>query len=467
MPTVLDFAEEDTRLRKESTNEKSGACPNAFSGKCSKRTDGFRVKWKNGKWSFMCRGCWDSQEIVKEGKRAGQRRGWGDAIDYLRHFRGMPFQQAKAMCEGQETPASVPVQEIHPYLTDEWQRATQRAMEEHIARLWSAEDTLALDYARSRGLDDQTIRQFQLGYSIHKGIPRLMIPSVNEGRYVTIYRRDLRADIPKDERWRDAPGGTKNELYLADILTRRQEYPVVLCEDAFSALSIWQECSDLVNVVATGSANCCQNVKWLARLALAPLVLVALDADASGDKESKYWLDRLKNARRTRPLLKDPNDMHCAGYDLREWITGVLTNVTQPIADTASDNLLVCSDCKRNDTNPDETFIYDNDGILFCPQCWDRRELPAVTFTPDPEQENPPPMEQVLLHIEHVDAIKALMRGEIDGPIFLREVPPSWSQDEWMKDVAKEYEALYRKGEQAKARMFLEHISRLTRVKAS
>jgi hypothetical protein len=86
-------------------------------------------------------------------------------------------------------------------------------------------------------------------------------------------------------------------------------------------------------------------------------------------------------------LLKDPNDMHCAGYDLREWITGVLTNVTQPIADTASDNLLVCSDCKRKDTNPDETFIYDDDGVLFCPQCWDRRELPAVTFTPDPEDE--------------------------------------------------------------------------------
>jgi hypothetical protein len=187
MLTVLDLAQEDTQLKKASINEQAGPCPNAFSGKCSKRTDGFRVKWNNGKWAFMCRGCWDSQEILKEGKRTGQRRGWGDAIDYLRHFRGMPFQQAKATCEGQETPASVPVQEMHPYLTDEWQRATQRAMEGYSKRLWDETDTTALDYARSRGLTDDTIKQFQFAYSLKGGIPRLMIPSMNDGRYVAIY----------------------------------------------------------------------------------------------------------------------------------------------------------------------------------------------------------------------------------------------------------------------------------------
>jgi Toprim-like len=465
MLTVLDLAQEDTQLKKASINEQAGPCPNAFSGKCSKRADGFRVKWNNGKWAFMCRGCWDSQEILKEGKRAGQRRGWGDAIDYLRHFRGMSFRQAQEMVNGQESHVRAPIEEQKRYLTDAWQDTTARAMKGHSAHLWDEADIAALDYARSRGITDDMIRQFQLGYSTVDDVPRLLIPSINEGRYVAIYRRDLRADIPKDKRWMDAPGGTKSELYLGDMLTTRPDYPVVLCEDAISAISLYQECGDLVNVVATGGASCARTIKWLARLALAPRVLVALDADADGDKWAKWWLDRLKNAERMRPLLKDPNDMHCAGYDLREWITGVLTDVTQPMEVDALPDLLVCSDCKRKDTNPDETFIYDNDGVLFCPQCWDRRELPAVTFTPDPEQ--------ILDHIERVDAIRVLVRGEIEGPLFLpanaskiREIPRDWSESQWRDTILQEYQELHRKGEQAKAQAILDRVAR-RRTKAS
>jgi len=128
----------------------------------------------------------------------------------------------------------------------------------------------------------------------------------------------LRPDCPKDERWKNAKGSSTDELYMADCL--RMKRPTVLTEGPLDALSVVQECSDIVNVVATTGVQCGQNVANLARLALMPLVLVALDADAAGDKESKWWLERLPNARRLRPFLPDINDMLLDNWDIRAWI---------------------------------------------------------------------------------------------------------------------------------------------------
>jgi Toprim-like/Zinc-binding domain of primase-helicase len=320
MIDVLSLAEQETHLQKVAVNEVAGPCPKCLG------TDRFRVRYSRdtGTWSFMCRSCWDAGQYLPE---KGRKRGWGDAIDYLRHYRGMSFQAAWALVNGQEGKTEYRTPTQPRSLTPEWQAATHKAMQAHQARLWS-NDTLALEYARQRGFYDHIITQFQLGYSIHQGIPYLVIPSINAGQYVTVYRRDLRPDVPKGQRWKDAPSGTKDELYLADCLWMRKEMPVVLCEDAFSALSIYQECDDLVNVVATGGAECGLLTRWIARLACMPVVLIALDADAAGDKYAAEWLKRLKNARRLRPLLKDANDMLMDSWDLREWVVNALEDVT-------------------------------------------------------------------------------------------------------------------------------------------
>jgi Toprim-like len=257
--------------------------------------------------------------------------------------------------------------------------------EAHQARLWS-NDTVALEYARQRGFYDHIIKQFQLGYSLHQGIPYLVIPSINAGQYVTVYRRDLRLDVPKGQRWKDAPGGTKDELYLADCLWLRKEMPVVLCEDSFSALSIYQECSDLVNVVATGGAECGLLTRWIARLACMPVVLIALDADAAGDKYAAEWEKRLKNARRLRPLLKDANDMLMDSWDLREWVLRGLNtagdNLIREERQESSD-VLLCSVCSVDtETVPEEEiFSFDEWGRAFCPVCWEKRQCSILPAT--------------------------------------------------------------------------------------
>lgn len=359
MIDVLSLAEEDTQLHKAAINEMAGPCPKCYGN------DRFRVRHfkDSGSWRFMCRSCWDAGQYIAE---KGKKRGWGDAIDYLRHYRGMTFQQAQAFAGEQE-----PIERHEPaqalYLSDEWQQSAHKAMQEHITRLWS-DDHLALEYARGRGLYDHTIKQFQLGYSLTEGIPRLVIPNINDGHYTAIYRRDLRADVPHNERWKDAPGGGKDELYLSDCLYQRVDVPVVLCEDALSALSVYQECGDLVNVVATGGVKACMTTKWIARLACMPLVLVALDADPDGDKRAAEWLQRLKNGRRLRPLLIDANAMLMDAWNLREWVIAGLEN-----KDTET---LPCTDCDLDAvTTPEEViFSYDEQGKIYCPTCWDRRQ---------------------------------------------------------------------------------------------
>lgn len=370
--TVLSLAREDTAPASDGPTRFTAPCPNWVKGNgCTCDHNGFYMKQDKatGKWLFGCRGCWEPADFLTEEtvktvigrKQVGDKRGMGDEINYLHHFRGMSYTQAKAFLDGQEATALPTLaQKVDPYLTDSWQEATHATLQAHIARLWG-DDTAGLDYARGRGLKDETIRGADLAYSIHKGIPRLLFPVKNEGRYYAVYRRAILAEIPKGcLRWQDLDGGTKSELYLADILKIRPDYPVMLVEDAFSALSVWQEAGDLVNVVGTGSANCCKKLKWIARLARSPHVFITLDADEAGDKHSQFWLDRLKNASRLRPLLKDPNDMLTGGYSIREWIADAL----------AARLANVCSVCGASCEETTDLFYYDAAGAMYCPSHW-------------------------------------------------------------------------------------------------
>lgn len=75
----------------------------------------------------------------------------------------------------------------------------------------------------------------------------------------------------------------------------------------------------------TGSTTGARRLEWVLSVAIAPLLLVAFDADAAGDKAAAWWLE-LPNARRWRPQGgKDCNDMLRAGT-LRESLLRELTN---------------------------------------------------------------------------------------------------------------------------------------------
>src|SRR6266550_3344359 len=367
MLNVKDLAEQDTSLKKESSREYAGPCP---SPECSKKTDGFRVRSDEyGHWAFMCRGCWDARETLPDRDR---KRGWGDAIAYLMHYRHVslddaiiqamddssigfedaykryayekrwPYERAQQYlldlgADKDQQRVKRPIQKLKQgvdYNSPVWQEQVRKTVEEYAAALWTPDGSQGLEYALSRGLRYKTIQTARLGFSMQGGIPRLIIPLLNfyfhdheGGWYFTIFRRDLRPDCSHEERWKNALGSSTDELYLADCLKAKRV--TVLTEAPLDALSIAQECGDLVNAVATAGVSCGQNYANLARLALMPLVLVAFDADPAGDEKAKWWLDRLPNARRLRPFLHDVNDMLVDNWDIRVWVEREIDNPKQ------------------------------------------------------------------------------------------------------------------------------------------
>jgi hypothetical protein len=78
----------------------------------------------------------------------------------------------------------------------------------------------------------------------------------------------------------------------------------------------------LITPAATGSTAGSRCTRWLAKLALASVVLIAYDVDPNnaGDKAAAWWLNVLPNAKRWRPLWRDVNDMAVDGADLRAWV---------------------------------------------------------------------------------------------------------------------------------------------------
>ena len=102
---------------------------------------------------------------------------------------------------------------------------------------------------------------------------------------------------------------------------------MVLVEGEVDALTIVQACGEQVAVVATGSTCGARRDAWVARLALAPVVLVAFDADkpgadgspGAGDCAAAWWINALPNALRWRPLLHDVNSLPDP-EDVRSWV---------------------------------------------------------------------------------------------------------------------------------------------------
>ncbi|MBF0240426.1 MAG: hypothetical protein HQM12_22205, partial [SAR324 cluster bacterium] len=136
-------------LKNVSSVEYSGPCP--FCG----GTDRFRVK--TDKERFFCRHC--------------RERG-GDIIDYLREFKGVGFQEAKALVQGtlseagaesfiSARPSHKPeTQIVNP---DLWQAKTEALVEWAHQQLIESDESLEW-LNQARGLTLGTIKQHKIGY---------------------------------------------------------------------------------------------------------------------------------------------------------------------------------------------------------------------------------------------------------------------------------------------------------------
>lgn len=337
----------------------------------SERTPSLSV----GSTNFYCFGC----------------QAKGDAVDWLMGRRGLsrieaaellgwkptlPRKDGKTSQRGRiSTPAPAPPpepprprawQDIH------WQVAVNGIVGDCERRLWGPAGRAALDWLQARGLADDTIRRFRLGFrhddhwsrakfaclAGDDGQPRgiyiprgITIPWLRPGswyaadsgpdddepgeRWVGVNVRrlapDVNAPLPPDPRTGKVPekcqclkGSTRGYLYPEpDVLPTQGQLPALIVEGEFDALIGQQELGPWCHVVTAGSASVSRLPRESrAALARCPVLLLAFDHDAAGVEAARQWRGMFPHkARRVLlPTGKDLTDFVRQGGDVRAWL---------------------------------------------------------------------------------------------------------------------------------------------------
>lgn len=311
---LLDLTGSDTNLRRvasTSGGEYAGPCP-----WCGGQ-DRFRVWPVEGR--YWCRQCERS----------------GDAIQYLREFRGLTFHEACMWVEVIGVSPPKPTTEStrtagescsHSAPPRSWREKVWTIVSACEAALWGAGGANARRYLHERrGLREPTIRKYRLGYSPsgHRfhglWVPQgITIPS-SVGDELWCLRVRTPHSAP-GKKYRHVSGG-KAGLFGLDNLQGHSD--AFLCEGEFDAMLLDQEAGDLAAVIALGGVSN-QLRPWLSYLVGLRRVFSALDLDGPGRKRAR---ELLVASRRMKPVLlpsldgkvSDLTDYWGQGGSLRDW----------------------------------------------------------------------------------------------------------------------------------------------------
>ena len=323
---ILDLIGADgfTLKKQASTNggEYAGPCP--WCG----GEDRFRVWPKANR--YWCRGCDKT----------------GDAIQYLRDFRGLSYQEACSLVgresgprKEQSRPAAwEPKDASTP--CELWQSKAKSFLDGAIDCLWSKQGEPIRQWLHDKkGLSDATIKEACLGYSPTDlyasgaiwGLPDgisgdesrkvwlpsgIVIPLIVNG---AVNRLRIRRDNPGNgARYVIVSGSSSAPMTLG-----HDRGAVVIVESELDGLLLSQEAGDLCAVMALGSATSKTNKESHELLRAMPVILISLDTDEAGAKAAwKFWPDTYGKAARRWPCIKgkDPSEAKLNGLDLRNWI---------------------------------------------------------------------------------------------------------------------------------------------------
>jgi len=330
---LLALTLRDTELKYVATTgggEYAGPCP--FCG----GQDRFRVQPDHsGGARWYCRGC------------GGER--WHDVIDYVIRRDGVDFITASKTFGI----ASLPLEPhkriesvqksrdpIPPPMSD-WQIGAKTFLEECEQSLWEVSGSKALGYLRHRGLTDETIKRYKLGFNLKERFdplgkwglsnsknsqqskvylpPGITIPCTIDEKVWYIKIRQNEAQ-PK---YLNVKGG-RSALFGADNL--RGELQILLTEGELDAILADQELGAICRAATLGSASTTLDLPtWGRYLMPAQKIFVAQDADDAGMRGSAELSKKSAQIYSIRiPVLrpgdKDITDYVLSGGNLREWI---------------------------------------------------------------------------------------------------------------------------------------------------
>lgn len=252
-----------------------------------------------------------------------------------------------------------PPKQVNPAL---WQQKALALVTWAEERLWEPGGSEALAYLRARGLTDETIRRFRLGYTGPEDIYRtreswglrqelndkgnpckvkvygrsitIPVPDPSgNGNLVRVKFRQCRKDIDKRDRYR-AIYGSDNK---APLLLGADNPVLFVVEGELDGFLLSQEFRGLpTGVMALGTVDNDPEgrIEWL----LSRRVYLAIDYDDAGFKHLAWWRQHLPGVRRVpSPEGKDWGEAHVAGIDLRDLATRLIQRFDGDILNRAVD----------------------------------------------------------------------------------------------------------------------------------
>lgn len=339
---LLQLAERYTQLKRVASTgggEFAGPCP-----VCGGH-DRFRVQPQARRW--LCRHC-------TEGK-------WQDANALYRAIHRSSFAEAVSALAGDPLPpaSAKPPANIEPVRAGppnaEWQARAQAFVAEAQRELWSERGQRARAWLNARGLADETLRRWQIGFVTKPRWEPASDWGLNDRR-VFIERGIVVPAQVGDSLWylkiRRAAGEPKYiqirgglpALFMADTLREAQE--ACITEGEFDALLLWQCLQHAINprwralgVATLGSQSNRLNLgDWARYLYHLKHIVIMYDQDGHSDAGVAYWKEIAGRAhalrwQNIREGDKDLTDFHLSGgrlLDLASWAILQAEQANQP-----------------------------------------------------------------------------------------------------------------------------------------
>jgi phage/plasmid primase-like uncharacterized protein len=312
---LRELAAQHTTLIAKTKTESAGPCP------ICQGTDRFVVQ--ANRW--LCRHCTGGQwrDIVYYGALL-----WD--LDTKKDFR--------EICERLNAPQSFsPSLKAAPALPDdgpppqEWQDRAAVVVEKCSKWLWDSQFKHIRDYLSARGLHEETLKRFQIGYNPsnqtiegHYVAAGILIPHLS-GPYLWGVKIRKNSNVPGHKY--TSISGSKQNLFNAGSLQGQQTAFVV--EGEFDAMLLDQAAGDLAAVITLGSATGTLGGRWLPALLPVERFLIATDNDQPGREAKAKW-QNLTGARGQSvdiPQGKDITEYWQSGGNVRLWAMAQLGGV--------------------------------------------------------------------------------------------------------------------------------------------
>ena len=262
-------------------------CPSCRSGEGRKGTGAFSIDEKKQEWT--CFSCNNHGDIFNLVEYTQGLHDFKDQYSYIANYYGISQEYKRPGAEKKETPKAIVrevVKEVKAAEPTEEEKKEIQAREKYIndCNLFAA----ATDYFNNRGLTDNTIDNFKLGYDTEKNM--VIIPYNTDNSYYIKRFVDNRSD---GLRYIKIPGVqepifNQNDIFNKDI--------IFITEGQIDALSIIQELNNnKVGAIAIGGTGKNKLLNLLKDYNLKCKFIVTMDNDEPGEKAAEGLINDLKD----------------------------------------------------------------------------------------------------------------------------------------------------------------------------